>query len=388
MKKILFLMLVLNIVNHYSFSQSTSSITKLKFNNGQILGQNGFGCALGDLNNDGYLDIYIANAEAGSDQVWLNNREGIFVNSGQNIGSLAKRDRSIALADLNGDGNIDVFIANDQIGNKIGCPNEVWLNDGKGKFVDSGQQLGNFASSEVALGDIDGDGDIDAIIANLHDQVGNDQPNEIWLNDGKGNFTNIEKNIGSRSYTVNLADINNDNKPEIIFDCNIWINNGNLNFTKSVQTFGSGRRLYFGDFDGDGDLDAFVLKGGPAGDLANEIWINDGTANFTDSGQRLGNSCGYTVSIGDIDGDGDLDIYVANGFANKIEADEIWLNQGGIQGDAIGIFAESELNFPATRSWEVRLGDLNNDKKLDIMVTNGWGRDDDNRIYLNISEKE
>jgi hypothetical protein len=388
MKKILISQLVLIVAMYNSYSQESNQIDSLKFNVGQKLGKNGYGCAIGDFNNDGYPDIYIANADLGFDQIWLNDGKGGFVNSGQNIGSAVKRDRSIALADLNGDGYLDVFIANDQIGNDVGCPNEVWFNDGTGKLIDSGQRLGNLASSEVALGDIDGDGDIDAVVANLHDVNGNNQPNEIWLNDGKGNFTNSGVNLGRRSYCVILADVNNDGKSDIILDCVIWINNGNLRFTKSTQTFSSGRRLYFGDFDGDGNLDAFVLKGGPAGDGPNEIWYNDGKGNFTDSGQRLGNSCGYSAAIDDIDGDGDLDIYVANGFANKVEADKIWLNQGGIQGGTKGTFIESQVKFPATRSWEVRLGDLNKDKKLDIIVTNGWGKGEDNKVYLNITGED
>jgi uncharacterized protein (TIGR02145 family) len=352
-------------------------------NTGQALGKNGYGCAIGDLNNDGYPDIYITHADLGPDQVWFNDGKGVFVNSGQNIGNTVKRDRSIALADLNGDGYLDVFIANDQIGNDIGCPNEVWLNDGTGKLTDSGQCLGNLASSDIALSDMDGDGDIDAVIANLHDlQNTYSQSNEIWLNDGKGNFTRYSIDLGSRSYNLILADINNDNKKDIIFDCTIWINKGNAEFVKSTETFGNGRRLYFGDFDKDGDQDAFVLKGGPSGDMPNEIWINDGTGTFTDSGQKLGNSCGYTATIGDIDGDNDQDIYVANGFANIIEADIIWINQGGMQGGKYGTFAESKVVFPATRSWEVRLADFNNDKKMDILVTNGWGRDEENKVYL------
>ena len=241
MKKVLFLMLALDLVIHYSFAQGTSSINKLKFNNGPTLGKNGYGCAIGDLNSDGYPDIYIANADLGSDQVWFNDGKGGFVNSGQNIGGAVKRDRCIAIADLNGDGYLDVFLANDQIGNPLGCPNEVWLNDGTGKFSDSGQRLGNLASSEVALGDIDGDGDIDAIIANLHDLVGNDQSNEIWLNDSKGNFTNSLKNLGGRSYTVTLADVNNDAELDIIFGCIIWINNGNLKFTERHRHLAVGK---------------------------------------------------------------------------------------------------------------------------------------------------
>ncbi len=383
MRKIVFIACVGLAISHLSLSQDANKSGSLKFNNGQATGKNGYGCAIGDLNNDGYPDIFIANADLGFDQVWFNDGKGGFVNTGVNIGSTVKRDRSIALADLNGDGYLDVFIANDQIGNDVGCPNEVWFNDGTGKLIDSGQRLGNLASTEVSLGDMDGDEDFDAVVANLHDLQGNDQPNELWLNDGKGNFTKHKIDLGKRSYSLILADVNNDNKKDIVFDCTIWINKGNAEFAKSSQTFGNGRRLYFGDFDRDGDQDAFVLKGGPSGDVPNEIWNNDGTGKFTDSGQRLGNSCGHTAAIGDIDGDGDLDIYAANGFFNKVEADVIWLNQGNKQGGTPGMFVASEVVFPATRSWEVRLADLNKDKKMDILVTNGWGRDEENIVYLN-----
>lgn len=106
-------------------------------------------------------------------------------------------------------------------------------------------RLGNLASVDAALGDIDGDGDMDAVTTNLHDLQDNNQPNEIWVNDGKGDFTNCGINMGERSYTVTLADVNNDGKLDIIFDCTIWINNGSLRFTKSTQIFGNGRRLYF-----------------------------------------------------------------------------------------------------------------------------------------------
>ena len=334
------------------------------------------------MNNDGYPDIYIANADKGPDQIWFNNGKGVFTNSGQNIGSAVKRDRSIALTDLNRDGFLDVFIAYDQIGNPTGCTNEVWINDGKGKLKDSGQRLGNLASVDVALCDIDGDGDIDAVIANLHDLQGHNQPNEIWLNDGKGNFTKSGIYVGERGYSVILTDVNNDGKLDVIFDCTIWINNGNLNFTKSKQTFRDGNRLYIGDFNGDGYVDAFVLKGGPKGDTPNEIWLNDGKGNFTDSGQKLGNSCGYSVAFGDFEGDGDLDIYVANGFANKVEPGVLWINQGGKQNGTIGAFKESGILFPPSRSWEVKAGDLNHDGNLDLFVTNGWGRPEDNKIYF------
>ena len=93
---------------------------------------------------------------------------GEFVDSGQNLSSLDSV--AVALGDVDGDGDLDAFVANfnDQ-------PNKVWENDGTGTFTDSGQNLSSLGSIAVALGDVDGDGDLDAFVANLN------QPNKVWL---------------------------------------------------------------------------------------------------------------------------------------------------------------------------------------------------------------
>jgi hypothetical protein len=78
------------------------------------------------------------------------------------------------LGDLDGDGDLDAFVAN--AASSAGAPNTVWLNDGRGTFSDSGLRLGNEVSYGLDLGDLDGDGDLDAFAAN------NSPPNAVWLN--------------------------------------------------------------------------------------------------------------------------------------------------------------------------------------------------------------
>ena len=78
------------------------------------------------------------------------------------------------------------------------------------------------------------------------------------------------------------------------------------------------RGVSLGDVDGDGDIDAFVANNG-----ANTVWLNDGGGTFADSGQLLGDSDSYDISLGDIDGDYDMDAFVANGGFNRV-----WLNNG------------------------------------------------------------
>jgi len=358
---------------------------------GQNLGNVGYANATGDLNNDGYPDIYIVNCDK-SDEIWFNQGKGVFINNNQKIGNAMKYTKNTGLADLDGDGDLDIFIANDaDWRNKnptVGLPNEVWINQGKGKFTDSGQRLGNLASVDVALGDVDGDGDVDAVVANLHNtDLGNltYQSNEVWLNDGKGNFRISGQSLGIGSLHVKLADIDADKDLDAVFQHPegggfvLWINDGKGKFTESTNIIGSGSNLTFGDIDSDGDQDAFIVKGGPNGSAPCEVWLNNGKGKFTDSQQRLGNLVGYDVALGDMDGDGDLDALVTNG-TRTAQAPVLWINQGGMEGGKAGTFKESGVVFPNSQIGKVKLVDLDKDGDLDIVITNYAGA---NKIYLN-----
>jgi hypothetical protein len=149
--------------------------------------------ALSDLNLDGNFDVFGAGCCGGgipgnggmqqlfypTSQAWLGNGEGAFSTTGQSLGQLGSQ--AVALGDLNGDGAPDAFLANsshmDASGNaQRGIPNTIWFNDGQGNFSDSGQELGQMESTAVTLGDVNGNGFLDAV-------VGNRGPDEIWLND-------------------------------------------------------------------------------------------------------------------------------------------------------------------------------------------------------------
>ena len=133
--------------------------------------------AIGDLNNDNYDDIFVTGG-ANTIRVYINNKNGSFTEKPQKIGFYDSM--KAALADFDDDGDLDVFIVN---GKPMGPgqPNLVLLNDGQGTFIDSGLRLGNDMSSSVALGDLDGDGDIDAFVSNVNLSAGGAY-NRIYIN--------------------------------------------------------------------------------------------------------------------------------------------------------------------------------------------------------------
>jgi len=121
------------------------------------------------LDGDSDLDAFVPNT-GHRDKVWLNDGSGFFTDSGQSP-SLGVSGGRVSLGDVDDDGDLDALIA---------TGSRVWLNDGSGFFTDSGQSLGS-GFSDLALGDVDGDGDLDAFKAN-----GSHQNNEMWINVGNG----------------------------------------------------------------------------------------------------------------------------------------------------------------------------------------------------------
>jgi VCBS repeat-containing protein len=290
----------------------------------------------------------------------------LLVDSGNTLGNGPTTE--VDLADLDGDGDLDAFATN---GSGIG--ETVWLNNGLGVLTDSGQRLGTSIGIYAALGDIDGDGDQDAVVAALS-QV------RFWRNNGAGVFSPGQELSTNGAYDVALGDLNADGDLDLYVasatsNDQVWVNDGTGLFVNSGQALeaGASKGIELGDLDGDGDLDAFVAVAPGTGGAPNTVWFNNGGI-LTDSGQRLGNGQTQHVTLGDLDGDGDLDAFFANS-KNFNEPDEVWLNVGGGQfvdsGQRLGNFAGSH----------VQLADFDLDGDLDVYQANYFGPD---RIWINL----
>ena len=277
------------------------------------------GVAWGDMDGDGDLDLAFANALQ-VNQVYRNESGGVFTLAWQSTGD-AKDTASVAWGDMDGDGDLDLAFANG--GTLEGEVNQVYRNDGEGSFTLAWASTGDAKdTASVAWGDMDGDGDLDLAFANRYIFEG--EVNQVYRNEGGGHFALAWESTGDRKWTESVAwgDMDGDGDLDLAFGNSLQVNQvyrnaGDSTFGLAWQSTGDAKAtssVAWGDMDGDGDLDlACGNTSGLGGGEVNQIYRNAGAGSFVLAWESTGDTKD-TVSLawGDMDGDGDLDLALAN----------------------------------------------------------------------------
>ena len=317
-----------------------------------------FQAALGDLDGDGDLDAVFANPMSNNAGVWLNDGNGFFVDTGQR---LTQYGHGVGLADFDGDDDLDVII----VCHQFLTPSKVYLNDGSGFMQDTGQDFGDrdISANEVNLLDLNGDGFMDAHV--MYFAPGG-LPDKVYLNDGTANFH--DSGLALDEEPIAWGDLDGDGDIDYFgkrpgTGYIVQLNDGSGNFSAGWQmedaqaTVGG---IALADFDADGDLDALVTNGfRQSGSFPSRLFWNDGNGQFADSGQILNESMGAELTVGDLDLDGDLDVFVAN----MDRPNEVWLYENGVFVDSgVRLGKNTDMSGKAT------LGDLDGDGDLDVII--------------------
>jgi hypothetical protein len=316
-----------------------------------------------DVNNDGLLDLYVSNFNE-IDQLYINQGDGTFSEDTR----LARiynpgRTFSVNAADVNQDGFIDIYVANFKEENKL------FINNGDGTFSNKIDELGpksTLNAMGVIFFDYDKDNDSDLYL--VHDG----QPNILYKNTGGGRYVDVSELAGVNDdgfgMGVDVGDLNRDGWLDIyvtnLYENTLYLNNGdgtfsNLSEKAGVEDYGMGWGTNFLDFNNDGLQDIYVANDSYFSDYPNVLYKNMGDSTFTEMTNEYevcSRMAGYGSAVADINRDGFVDLVVAN--AGRQDYLQLFTNQSK-EGNWIGFQLEGVRSNPAAVGARVELIDEN-----------------------------
>lgn len=401
----------------------------------------GMGVAVGDFDNDGWTDVFLTSYE-GNNRL-LKNTNGKFEDVTEKSGIKADNSwtTSAGFGDFDGDGDLDLFVVRYVVYNKEtaqksyhnnlmtysapylyqGISDQLWRNDGNGKFTDVSKESGIASASlkglALAIGDIDKDGDTDVYVAN------DTNPNQLWINDGKGKFKDMAKLAGCAysesgreegSMGADFTDFDNNNFIDIAVpnfqeeSTALYSQESPMLFREVSDAVGIGQaaraRLKFGldffDADNDSDEDLIVVNGHIEDNIEqnsdsvtfaqqNTLYENLGNGKFTDisdvSGEALKDKqVSRGVAVADFNSDGLLDFVVSNNGGTA----QIVFNETEKKGNFVGLWLEGEKTN--RNAIGVRVAAKIGDKKIErqIMGAQSYLSVSDFRINLGLGEAQ
>jgi hypothetical protein len=403
-----------------------------------LLETTGNGVAVADYDGDGLEDIYLATAQTTDDwragrrpfanALYRNRGDGTYADVAESAGvALAAWTNGAYFVDYDNDGDRDLFLT-------AWGPNRLFRNDGSGRFTDVTDRSGlggdpRWWSASAAFGDLDGDGDLDVYVTNYCEYDLDDpqiagikmmwkgllvargphglggQLDALYRNNGDGTFSDVsvESGVAARvrpgyGLGVVLSDLDDDGDLDIYvandsLANDLWRNDGGLRFSEAAIGAGvasnedakeqAGMGTDAGDYDGDGRFDLAVTN---FSHDWNTLYRNRGALQFVDDTFAAGLrdtflGLGWGVKFLDANNDGLLDLFSVNGHIYP-EVDEqpglntgyrqrnvLYLNRG--EGRLIDVSLRAGPALAAEGSSRgLAVADLNLDGALDLLITN------------------
>jgi len=384
-KLIFFVISVLLGIN-YGFSQSFTKVTNDPTVNSTT---QSYGSSFVDFDNDGDLDLYVTNFTNSSNELFINNGNGVFtVNNSFIITTTSGSSLGHSWIDFDKDCDLDLYISNGGVNGSQ--TNQLFINNGVSYSLAPAVGFPNTSNNSQTSnwGDYDNDGDLDLFICNMAGQ------NNYFLINNNGvfslNTSSIISTDGGTSNDANWVDYDNDGDLDLfVANSNneknfLYRNNGNSSFTKItsgdiVNDIGTSLGSCWGDYNNDGYLDLYVCNAYSA----NFLYKNNGNGSFskiTSGSLVTDNTYSYGLDWIDYDNDGDLDIYVTN---SNSQNNNLYKNNGN--GTFTKITIGSIVNdggFSRSTSW----ADIDHDGDLDCYVTNRSYAS--NCLYINQSSPQ
>ncbi|MBE0571399.1 MAG: VCBS repeat-containing protein [Ignavibacteriaceae bacterium] len=343
-----------------------------------------------DYDNDGDIDLFVTNGpQAGQNNFFYeNNGDGTFTKiTNIAITQDGKASDGSSWGDIDNDGDLDLFVAN-----WWGQPNLLYLNNGDKSFT---FQQGILMTTETSYsetgswGDYNNDGYIDLYVCNS----GGNLRNFLFKNNGDGTFTKLSGGILTETFesrNVDWIDFNNDGLPDIFVtnesnqNENLYLNNGDDTFSSAsvpslLQNGGSTAGSNWEDFDNDGDFDVLLVNWG---NQRNQLYLNNVDGTFTKLNEApftTDISSSFGSSVGDIDNDGDLDIIISKAFTSQKTTNLLYINNND------GTFTKSNDAAVQDSGWTYGLafGDYDNDGWLDLFEARCYNASENNVLFHN-----
>jgi hypothetical protein len=322
-------------------------------------GTNPQSVAVGDFNGDGNLDLAIANSTSNTVSVLLGKGDGTF--SPKVDYATGNTPQGVAVGDFNGDGHLDLAVTS-SASNTI----SVFLGNGDGTFKAKVDYATGRQPQGVATGDFNGDGHLDLVVTNAFDgKVG------VLLGKGDGTFNaEVTYITGFNPYAVVVGDFNGDGILDLAVANNnnnnvvsVFLGKGDGTFQTQLQytTGNTPVSIALADFNGDGHLDIAVAD--QQGDAVS-ILLGDGKGGFATHVEYPTGAFPTAVTVGDFNGDGKPDLAVSGGNGNTITV--LW-------GTGDGTFQGQVNCGTGDIPYSVVAGDFNSDGNLDLVVANSGG---------------